>query len=279
MQLPGVASPWERDATPDDLAAVARAADDLGYHHLTCAEHIGVPADAAEGRGLTYWDPLSTLGFLAAHTRRIRLATSVIVLGYHHPLEVAKRYGTLDRLSGGRLVLGVGVGSLEAEFDLLGAEFAERGQRADDALAALRASLSVRSPAYDGQFYRYAGFVVDPCAVQQQVPIWVGGRTLRSLRRAVRFGEGWMPFGLSPAELGGMLGRVDLPDGFEVVLATGRTLDPLADPDGAATRLIRLRDAGATVVTCSVSAESASHYAEQLAALRDIADRIGDADD
>lgn len=274
MQLPGVASAWERDAAPDDLAAVARSADDLGYDHLTCAEHVAVPEDAAPGRGLAYWDPLSTLGFLAAHTRRIRLATSVIVLGYHHPLEIAKRFGTLDRLSGGRLVLGVGVGSLEEEFALLGAEFDDRGERADDALAAVRASLSLRLPAYDGPFYSYAGFVVDPCAVQQQVPIWVGGRTLRSLRRAVRLGDGWMPFGLSTAELSGMLRRVDLPAGFEVVLSTGRALDPLADADGAAARLVRLRDAGATVVTCSVAAESASHYRDQLAALRDIADRV-----
>ena len=72
-----------------------------------------MPADAAAHRGATYWDPLATLGFLAARTARIRLVTAVLVLGYHHPLEIAKRYGTLDRVSGGRLVLGVGVGSLQ----------------------------------------------------------------------------------------------------------------------------------------------------------------------
>ena len=274
MQLPGVASDWERDAGPEELAAIARVADELGYDHLTCAEHIAVPENAAGGRGLTYWDPLSTLGFLAAHTRRIRLATSVIVLGYHHPLEIAKRFGTLDRLSGGRLVLGVGVGSLADEFALLGAEFEDRGARADDALAALRASLSTTHPVYDGRFYRYGGVVVEPCAVQPHVPIWVGGRTLRSLRRAVRLADGWMPFGLTITELADMLRRVDAPPGFEVVLPTGRAVDPLSDPDGAATRLSRLRDAGATAITCSVAARSAAHYLEQLAALRDIADRL-----
>ncbi len=274
MQLPGVASAWEKAADSDDLAAIARVADDLGYDHLTCAEHIVVPEDAAEGRGFTYWDPLSTLGFLAAHTRRIRLATSVIVLGYHHPLEIAKRFGTLDRLSGGRLVLGVGVGSLAEEFALLGAEFGDRGERADDALAALRASLSTTHPVYDGRFYRYGGVVVEPCAIQPQVPIWVGGRTVRSLRRAVRLADGWMPFGLSVAELSAMLAGVDAPPGFEVVLPTGRAINPMADPLGTATRLARLRDAGATAVTCTVAADSAGHYAEQLAALRDIADRL-----
>ena len=279
MQLPGVASAWERDAGVEDLAGIARIADDLGYDHLTCAEHIAVPEDAAEGRGLTYWDPLATLSFLAAHTRRIRLATSVIVLGYHHPLEIAKRFGTLDRLSGGRLVLGVGVGSLAAEFALLGAEFDDRGERADDALAALRVSLSTPRPAYDGRFYRYGGVVVEPCAVQPHVPIWVGGRTLRSLRRAVRLADGWMPFGRSAAELSEMLARVDAPAGFEVVLPTGRALDPMTDPGATATWLARLRDAGATAVTCSVVAASADHYCEQLAALRDIADGLGDVAD
>ena len=97
----------------------------------------------AHRRGTRYWDPLATLGYLAARTQRIRLATNVLVLAYHHPLEIAKRYGTLDKVSNGRLILGVGVGSLKEEFDLLGAPFDDRGPRGDDALRALRASLSV----------------------------------------------------------------------------------------------------------------------------------------
>ena len=101
----------------------AVAAERLGYDFCTCSEHVAVPVDVAAVRGATYWDPLSTFGYLAARTARIRFATFVLVLGYHHPLEVAKRYGTLDRVSSGRLVLGVGVGSLEDEFVLLGAEF------------------------------------------------------------------------------------------------------------------------------------------------------------
>jgi probable F420-dependent oxidoreductase len=271
MQVPGVASDWEATGTVAELAEIARAADDFGFDYLTCAEHVAVPVDAAQGRGLTYWDPLSTLAYLAAHTVRIRLATSVVVLGYHHPLDIAKRFGTLDRLSGGRLVLGVGVGSLEQEFALLGAEFDERGERADDALAALRASLSTARPSYRGRFYQYDEVAVEPCAVQSHLPIWVGGRTLRSLRRAVRLADGWMPFALDATEVSDMLGRLDLPPGFDVVLSTGRAVDPMGDPAGTATRLARLRDVGATAATCSVAADSASHYLEQLAALRDIA--------
>lgn len=274
MQLPDIASGWEADGTVADLAAIARTADRLGFDHLTCAEHVAVPLDAAAGRGLTYWDPTATLGFLAAHTETIRLVTSVLVLGYHHPLEIAKRYGTLDLLSGGRVALGVGVGALEAEFDLLGAEFAGRGERADDAIQALRASLSTTRPTYSGPFFEYDGLAVQPCAVQSHLPIWVGGRTLRSLRRAVRFGDGWIPFGLSPTELAAMLARVELPDSFEVVLWTDRAVDPTGDRADTARRLTTLRDVGATAITATVAADSADHYCDQLAALRDIADGL-----
>lgn len=273
MQLPGVSSPWEQSATVADLARVAHTADELGFDHLTCAEHIAVPVEVGAARGLTYWDPLSTLGFLAAHTSRIRLTTSVIVLGYHHPLEIAKRFGTLDRLSGGRLVLGVGVGSLAEEFDLLGATFDGRGERADDAIAALRASMSTTRPAYEGAHYRFSGFAVEPCAVQEKVPIWVGGRTLRSLRRAVNLADGWMPFGLSTTELQAMLGRIEIPPGFETVLPAG-PLDPGADPQRTTARLATMRDVGATVVTATVAAESVEHYCDQLAALRELADEL-----
>ncbi|MGV0834604.1 TIGR03619 family F420-dependent LLM class oxidoreductase [Mycolicibacterium thermoresistibile] len=270
MQMPGVASDWERSAGAEELAQVARTADELGFAFLTCAEHVVVPEADAAVRGATYWDPVATLSFLAAHTTRIRLATSVIVLGYHHPLEVAKRYGTLDRLSGGRVVLGVGVGSLAAEFDLLGAAWADRGARADEAIRALRSSLGQTRPRYDGEYYRYGDLVVEPCAVQDRIPIWVGGRTRRSLRRAVTLGDGWMPFGLGAAQVSEWLGAVELPDDFEVVLATP-ALNPLDDPDDTRRRLDRLRDLGATAVTATVSAASAGHYCEQLAALRELA--------
>ena len=112
---------WEEHAGPPELARIATTADRLGYHHLTCSEHVAIPSAAATARGTRYYDPLATFGFLAAHTARIRFATHVLVLPYHHPLAIAKRYGTLDRLAGGRLILGVGVGTLGEEFALLGA--------------------------------------------------------------------------------------------------------------------------------------------------------------
>lgn len=269
--VPGVHSAWERTAGIEELGAVAEAADRLGFDHMTCSEHVAVPVDIAGQRGGTYWDPLATFGYLAARTRRIRLATQVLVVGYHHPLAVAKRYGTLDRVSGGRLVLGLGVGSLEEEFRLLGAEFDGRGAIADDAIAALRASLSQREPAYRGEHFTYEGLVVEPHAVQDRVPLWIGGRTPRSLRRAVTHGDGWVPFGLPLERLGEMVGAASLPEGFEVVLSAGRPLDPSGDAEAAGTALRKVCEAGATLVSVSLTARSAGHYVEQLEALAEIA--------
>jgi probable F420-dependent oxidoreductase len=272
---PGAHDPWETDAGIAELTRVAEVADRLGFHHLTCSEHVAVPTAVAAERGATYWDPLATLGYLAARTERIRLATQVLVLGYHHPLEIAKRYGTLDVISGGRLVLGLGVGSLQEEFDLLGATFEGRGAIADDALAALRASLGRRSPRYAGSHFSFDDLVVEPHAVQEPVPLWIGGRTPRSLRRALEHGDGWVPVGLGVDALADMLGRTELPDGFEVVLSAGRPVDPLGDPEGTATRIRRVRDAGATLVSTAVRAGSVDHYCEQLEALAALGEEIG----
>ncbi|MGH9274118.1 MAG: LLM class F420-dependent oxidoreductase [Acidimicrobiales bacterium] len=265
--VPGVHAEWELTATIEDLAQIAVTAERLGYHHVTCSEHIGVPASEAGRRGARYWDPLATLGYLAARTTTIGLATNVLVLGYHHPLEIAKRYGTLDQVSGGRLILGVGVGTLREEFDLLGASFEDRGPRADDALRALRAALSSPEPSYDGEHYSFGGLVIDPCAVQPHVPIWVGGRTLRSLRRAVELADGWCPFATSPVQAREWLDRMVLPDGFEVVLPPRRPLDPLGDPGQAADALAELVEAGATNARVSFVHDSLSHYLDQLEAL------------
>lgn len=270
-RVPGAHNAWEAAAGIDDLGRIAEEADRLGFHHLTCSEHVGIPVDVAEQRGATYWDPLAAFGYLAARTSRIRLATQVLVLGYHHPLEIAKRYGTLDAVSGGRLVLGLGVGSLQQEFDLLGAPFAGRGARADDALRALRASLGQRVPEYHGSHYDFAGMVVEPHAVQQRVPLWIGGQGQRSLRRAIELGHGWVPFGLGLDQLRSMLDEAAPPAGFEVVLSAGRPLDPSGRAERVRDRLERVSAAGATVVGASISAGSVAEYVEQLAALAELA--------
>ncbi len=275
LQLPALAAEWERHAGPDELGQVAETADRLGYHHLTCSEHVAIPEAVAAQRGGVYWDPLATLSYLAARTRRIRLATSVLVLGYHHPLALAKRFGTLDVLSAGRLVLGVGVGTLEEEFALLGVPFADRGARADDALRALRTSLSEARPRYHGPYYDIDGLVVQPHAQQVRVPLWVGGRTRRSLRRAVDLADGWTPAMLRLDHIASMLAATDLPDGFEVVLGPRRRLDPLGDPDGARALLDEVAEAGATIAQVVFIHTSLAHYLDQLAAAAELFDLAG----
>lgn len=273
--LPGAHARWEEEADLDDVVTVAREAERLGYHHLTCSEHVAVPEHVAPARGARYWDPLATFGYLAATTTAIRLATHVLVLGYHHPLEIAKRYGTLDRVCGGRLVLGVGVGSLREEFDVLGAPFDDRGARADDALRALRRCLGEARPAYAGTHYRFAGFIVDPHAPRRDVPLWVGGRTARSLRRAVELADGWAPFGLSPDAVARMIEEARGTEAWarrgqppEIVLQGNRPFDPLGEPARTAEQVTRLRAAGATGLNVRVVHHSRAHYLEQLAAMR-----------
>ena len=267
--VPGMHGDWETSADVSSLVEVVQAADRLGFDFVTCSEHVAVPIDVAGIRGGTYWDPLATLSYLACATTRIRLLPYVLVLGYSHPLAIAKRYGTLDRLSGGRVTLGLGVGSLEEEFALLGAHFTDRGARADDALRALRAAMSTATPAYAGEHFAFHGVVVDPHAVQPHVPFWIGGQGERSLRRAVELADGWAPFGVGPDEAGALLAAVDLPDGFDVVLPVG-PLDPVGAPEAASRRIGRALRAGATRVAASLRSSSPQHYVEQLHALAEL---------
>jgi len=127
------------------------------------------------------------------------------VLPYHHPLELVKRLGTLDVLSGGRVIAGVGVGSLQPEFEVLGHAFAGRGERSDDAIRAIRAAWGQRVPEYHGTHYDFEGFIVEPSGLSREVEVWVGGRTRRSLRRAIELGDAWMPFGFKLGELAELL--------------------------------------------------------------------------
>jgi probable F420-dependent oxidoreductase len=275
---------WEGEAGAAEIVCIAEAADRLGYHHLTCSEHVAIPVAVAPVRGARYYDPLATFGFLAARTERIRFATHVVVLPYHHPLAIAKRYGTLDRLSGGRLILGVGVGTLAEEFALLGADFAARGPRYEDAIRALRAAFGRRDPAYAGSHYRFADVLVDPCGIQRDVPIWLGGRSARSLRRALALADGWDPFGLSLTELEALLGRArestvwsTRSTRFEVVLTPEELLDPTAADEAARLEdlLTRYRAAGATTMNLRFRHRSVAHCLEQLDAFaRTIAPRF-----
>ena len=261
---------WEKDAGIEDIGRIAETADRLGYHHMTCSEHIGLPAGETARRGARYWDPLSTFGYAAARTQQIRFATMTLVLGYHHPLAIVKRYGTLDHVSKGRVILGVGVGSLKEEFDLLGAPFEDRGARGDDALRALRAALPSNEPNYDGEFYSFGGLIVDPCALQPHMPIWVGGRTKRSLRRAVTLADGWSPFYVSIETAAEWLKAFDVPADFEVVMPADKPLDPMGEPGETKETLETMAAGGTTTLSARFLHHSLEHYLEQLHALAEL---------
>ena len=276
-RLPRGHAKWEPDAGIAEVERIAVEADGLGYDFLTCSEHVAVPVEVAKVRGGAYWDPLAVFGYLAARTSSIRLATFVLVLGYHHPLAIVKRYGTLDVVSGGRLILGVGVGTLEEEFELLGAEMSGRGARADEAIEALRASFGVEVPSFDGPTYRYRDLLVEPAGLQAPPPIWIGGSTARSLRRAVELGDGWAPFALSPDDVERLLSDArgtgawsERTAPIDVILRPERPLDPLGDPDAARRSVEQLRDAGATMLSVTFWNDSVDQYCEQLAAMSDL---------
>jgi probable F420-dependent oxidoreductase len=263
----GAALEWERDAGVEDIGLIAETADRLGYHHMTCSEHIGLPSTETARRGARYWDPLATFGYASARTKQIRIATMTLVLGYHHPLAIVKRYGTLDHVSGGRVILGLGVGSLKEEFDLLGAPFDDRGARGDDALRALRTALATNEPAYDGEFYSFSGLTVDPCALQPHMPIWIGGRTKRSLRRAVTLADGWCPFYVSIDTAAEWLQSFELPADFEVVMPAEKPLDPVGEPEVTRDILTTMAAGGTTILSARFVHHSLAHYLEQIHAL------------
>lgn len=270
------AQPWEADAGPDGLETIVRAADASGFDYVAVCDHIAIPDDKAEAMGTTWYDTVATLSWIAGFTERVHLLSHVYVPAYRHPAAVAKAWSTLDALSGGRAVLGVGAGHVEGEFDLLGLDHGERGRRTDHALAAIRdafrtgrigeATIGPRSPQPDGP------------------PIWIGGSSRAALRRAAEFGDGWLPQGTA---------YPDMPDAIETIHQHQERLhgerrpidigvitaflyvgDPSFEPppntfrgapDRIARGLGRLAQLGATQLQVRFAARSADEYADQVA--------------
>lgn len=276
VNLAGNRPEWEWAASTPQLVQVAQAADRSGYYFLTCSDHVAVPPGLL--RGERFYDPLATFAFLAALTKQIRFLPYVLVLPFYHPLELAKRYGTLDHLSGGRVILGLGVGNLQEEFDMLEVDFEHRGPRADDALKALRAALSQRTVSYEGAYYHFDNLVVEPHAVQARLPMWIGGHTMRSLRRAVNLADGWCPSpvqfnGPAPDKLRSMLAQVKLPKGFDLVTTAESAFDPVNAPERAREVIARYQELGATVMNVSFIHRSLEHYLEQLDAFAELTEQ------
>ena len=178
---------------PDVLRRWALTVEGLGFDLLMLSDHIAVTPDVAEQYRAPFYEPLTTLAWLAGQTRQIRLGTTVLIVPYRHPLLTARMAANLNDLSGGRLVLGVGVGWARQEFDALGVPFRDRGRLTDLHLLAIRAAWA------DGEDYRGG-----------PVPVWIGGNSDAALRRAVRLGDAWHPLRFTPGWLTGALDRMNV---------------------------------------------------------------------
>lgn len=207
----GLLPPYRLNVASDPawMAAFARHADEAGFESLLAVEHVVVPVGyesrypySDTGRmplpaDCELPDPLDLLAWLAARTERIRLGTGILVLPEHHPLQLAKRCATIDRLSGGRLFLGVGVGWLREEVAALGIDPDERGSRTDEAIEALRVIWRDDAPHFAGRHFAFEPVHSQPKPLQASIPILVGGHSGAAARRAGRLGDGFFPLGLA----------------------------------------------------------------------------------
>ncbi len=185
---------------PETLIRIAQAAETAGFDSLWAGEHHVIATSSSTIPATSrYLNPVVALTFVAAHTRTIRLGTGILLLPQHQPLILAKELASLDVLSRGRLIVGIGVGWAEEEFEALGVPFRERGARTDEYLAAMRAIWSEEAPAYRGRYVSFQDVQAFPHPVQQpSPPIVVGGRAPGALRRTVEQANGWYGFASGP---------------------------------------------------------------------------------
>jgi alkanesulfonate monooxygenase SsuD/methylene tetrahydromethanopterin reductase-like flavin-dependent oxidoreductase (luciferase family) len=184
---------WERTAGPGEMAAAAKAADASGFFYVGVCDHVAIPSELIPAMGAVWYDTIATLGWLAAQTTTTRLLSSVFNVTYRHPLVTANSFASLDRLSGGRAIIGVGAGHVEREFDALDVDFGSRGRNTDEALRVIDEVLR-----HGG----VNGMAVEPLSVQHPRPaIWVGGSAPAAVRRAAKLADGWLPQGTPLAQM------------------------------------------------------------------------------
>ncbi|GAA3958551.1 LLM class F420-dependent oxidoreductase [Actinomadura viridis] len=191
-------------ATPAGQAAVAREAEERGYHSIWTLQRLLNPAGSPDQTYRAVPDPLVTLAYLAARTERVRLGVAIVNLPFYSPALLAKQAATLDHVSGGRLDLGLGLGWMPEEFAAAGAPMERRGARAEEFLAAMRSLWTEEVSAFEGEFYRFPPVVMEPKPLQSpEPPILLGGAAEPALRRAGRLAAGWVSSSRAdPAALG-----------------------------------------------------------------------------
>ncbi len=206
----GQLGPGLKEAPAQIVTQIAREADAAGFDFLCAQDHVLAPREWVGDRevGKTWFDPIVILAWAGAVTTRIKLCTDIMVMPYRSPFTMAKITGSLDAVSGGRLILGVAAGYLEREFEILGVPFPDRGARTDEAIEVLKACWTNDWVTVDGERFRARDVAVSPRPVQQpRPPIWVGGNSDRALRRAVEHADGWTPFRAPPERIREALAR------------------------------------------------------------------------
>lgn len=199
--------PFGVTPSAERIAEIAHTAETLGYDSIWASDHVLPPADKPR-YGLLY-EALTTLSYLAGVTRRVRLGTSVLVLPQRNAILVAKQIATLDVLSSGRVILGVGAGWIEGEFAALGADFRRRGRHLDESIRVLRTLWREPQPRFAGEFYRFSDVLFDPRPLQPAgPPVWIGGYTDAALRRAAALGDAWHADDVSGEQLRTMVDRL-----------------------------------------------------------------------
>ena len=255
-------------STPDIMLAGAVAAEARGFESLWITDHIAIPPDDAEGSNGRYLDPLISLSWLAQATERLLLGTGVLILPYRPALPTAKQIATLAELSGDRLLLGVGIGWMDAEFRALGVPRNQRGRISDELLATWRAWFDKEPASANGQDFLFRPRPKRP-------PILVGGHGEHAWRRALRYGDAWLPMARDPQQLGAAL-----PGYAALAESMGRTASvtafasvATADPAAGAATLADYAALGLTRIVCGLRYADADDYLRQLDALVAVRER------
>jgi probable F420-dependent oxidoreductase len=209
-------------ATPEIIRDTAVRAEQLGYDSVWVSDHVVVPHANVVNFGETVFDPLITLGVAAGATSRVQLGTTVLIIPYRNAVVTAKMVSSLDALSGGRVVLGIGAGWVAAESAVLGVPFGERGAMTDEYLEAMQELWTKREPTFAGKYTQFSGITFEPKPIQKpHPPIWVGGHSRAALRRTVELGAAWHPINRPPDEL--RAGRAEI---ARQCAARGRAVPP-----------------------------------------------------
>jgi probable F420-dependent oxidoreductase len=198
---------------PHQAVRLACAAEASGFESIWTVDHVVVPGGyqstypydptgrLPSGEGTVFPDPLIWLAFVAAQTSTLRLGTGILIVPQRNPLVLAKELATLDSLSGGRMILGAGIGWLEEEFRALGVPFAGRAQRMEESIAAMRALWTQEQASFDGETANFNHCYLRPQPPGGSIPVHIGGHSPAAARRAGRIGDGWFPLGVSPEQL------------------------------------------------------------------------------